>query len=128
MGKPTSSIIRQAQEQLGMFPFYGYGCKFQQYHHDWIVYSLHYKDEVYVGLTHCVGSRIHKHVQSFNGNQPSNNNCLVYKKFKAAGCTDFAQEVEIKIHFVPKGYGAYDYERKMINEMSTCNTYLMEAA
>tara|TARA_R110002020_G_scaffold283796_1_gene499444 strand:+ start:92 stop:475 length:384 start_codon:yes stop_codon:yes gene_type:complete len=126
--RPVSNIVRQAQEQLGVFPFRGYGYRFQKYDHKYVVYSLHYKDEVYVGLSRCIGSRINKHVQAFNGNQPSNNNYLVYKKFKAAGCTDFAQEVDLKIHFVPKGYGADDYERKMINEMSTCNTRLMEAA
>ena len=126
--RPASSIVRQAQEQLGVFPFEGYGYRFQKYNHKYVVYSLHYKNEVYVGLTQCVGSRIHKHVQAFNGNNPSDNNMLVYRKFKAAGCTDFAQEVDIKIHFIPKGYGADNYERKMINEMSTCNSYLVEAA
>ena len=126
--RPALGIVRQAQEQLGVFPFCGYGFRFQKYDHKYVVYSLHYKDEVYVGLSRSIGSRIYKHVQSFNGNQPSNNNCLVYKKFKDAGCTDFAQEVDIKIHFIPKGYGADNYERKMINEMSTCNIRLMEAA
>lgn len=126
--RPALGIVRQAQEQLGVFPFRGYDCKFQHYHHDWLVYSLHYKDEVYVGLTQCVGTRISEHVTSFNTNYRPMSNSLVYKKFKAAGCTNFAQEVNIKIHFVPKGYGADDYECKMINEMSTCNTYLMEAA
>ena len=126
--RPALGIARQAQEQLGVFPFHGYGYRFRNYNHKYVVYSLHYKDEVYIGLTQCVGSRINEHAKAFNGNSPSNNNCLVYKKFKAAGCTDFTQEVDIKIHFIPKGYGADNYERKMINEMSTCNTYLVEAA
>lgn len=124
--RPVSSIVRQAQEQLGVFPFHGYDCRFQHYHHDWIVYSLHAKNEVYVGQSQCVGSRIPQHIANFNGNgerpQP------LYESLRQLGIKNFAEEVEIKIHFVPKGKTVDQFEREMINKIGTLNIHLMEAA
>ena len=122
--RTASGIYRQAQEQLGVFPFVG--GKFKLYHHDWIIYSLHAKNHVYVGSSQCIGSRISLHIANFNGtgNRPQ----PLYETLRQLGIKNFAEEVQIKIHFVPKGKTVDQFEEKMINKIGTLNTYLMEAA